>query len=182
MPSVVSRAIVMPNLKPPVKTGEDAKAYEARILAALPPNAPGVPPFTPLMTIYLTDLTTAADVHAAHAAGVKAAKLYPAGATTNSDSGVTDVARVHDALHALQDLDMPLLVHGEVTDPTVDVFEREPVFLERILTPLVTAFPGLKLVLEHITTKEAVAFVNGQGPNVAATITAHHLLYNRNGV
>ena len=176
-PPTMARAIIMPNLRPPVRTTADALAYRDRILAALPPGSD----FTPLMTLYLTDNTSPEEVAAAAAAGVVAAKLYPAGATTNSDAGVTDVARVHGALQRMAEVGMLLLVHGEVTSPEVDIFEREPVFLTKVLAPLLAAHPKLRVVLEHITTKEAVAFVRAAGPNVAATITAHHLMYNRNG-
>ena len=177
MPRTMARAIVMPNLRPPVTTTAAALAYRARIVAALPADSD----FEPLMTLYLTDVTSAAEISAAAAAGVVAVKLYPAGATTNSDAGVTDLTRPAAALARMAEIGMPLLVHGEVTDREVDVFEREPRFLERVFAPLVAAHPTLKIVLEHITTKEAVAAVEAAGPNVAATITAHHLLYNRNG-
>ena len=174
-----ARAIVMPNLKPPIVTTKQAKAYRERILAALPKN----PGFEPLMTLYLTDDMPAAEIESARAAGfVKAVKYYPAGATTNSASGVTDIRKVDAVLEAMQAAGMPLLVHGEVTDPEVDVFDRETVFLERTLAPLARRFPGLKIVLEHITTHEAAAFVERAGGNVAATITAHHLLMNRNAL
>jgi dihydroorotase len=147
-------------------------------VAALPAGSD----FQPLMTLYLTDRTTPEEIAAAVASGsVFAVKLYPAGATTNSDHGVTDMSRAYPALRKMEELGLPLCVHGEVTDPTVDVFEREPVFVASVLAPLVAEFPKLRLILEHITTKEAVAWVAAQGPNVAATITAHHLLYNRNG-
>ena len=174
-----ARAIVMPNLKPPVTTTALALAYRERILAAL---APGVR-FEPLMTLYLTDRTSPEEIERAVASGlVKAVKYYPAGATTNSDSGVTAVERTYPALEAMQRCGLPLLVHGEVTDPVVDVFDREQVFIERVLTPLVRAMPGLHVVLEHITTRESVAFVQATGPQIAATITAHHLLMNRNAL
>ncbi len=171
------RAIVMPNLTPPVVTAEDAAAYRERILAVAPRG------FEPLMTLYLTDRTDAAVIRAARASGiVHAVKLYPAGATTNSDSGVTDLARVTGALEAMQEVGLPLLVHGEVTDPEVDVFDREAVFIERVLAPLVSRFEGLRVVLEHITTADAVDFVRAAPERVAATITAHHLLLNRNAL
>ena len=171
-----ARAIVMPNLKPPVVDVAMAAAYRERILAALGAGTA----FEPLMTLYLTDRTPASEVERAKASGfVKAVKYYPAGATTNSASGVTDLARCHAALEAMQAAGLPLLVHGEVTDPEVDVFDREAVFLERVLAPLVARFPRLKVVLEHVTTEEAVAFVARAPANVAATITAHHLLMNR---
>jgi dihydroorotase len=174
-----ARAIVMPNLKPPVVTTRQAKAYRERILAALPPKSA----FEPLMTLYLTDDTPPAEIERAHASGiVKAVKYYPAGATTNSASGVTDMRKVDPVLEAMQAAGMPLLVHGEVTDPEVDVFDREAVFLERTLAPLVKRFPKLKIVLEHITTHEAMAFVERAPENVAATITVHHLLMNRNAI
>lgn len=168
----------MPNLKPPVVSTADALAYRERILAARPADSD----FTPLMTLYLTDRTAPEEIDAALASGaVFAVKLYPAGATTNSDSGVTDVARVLPTLRRMAEVGMPLCVHGEVTDKEVDVFEREPVFLERVLRPLLAEVPTLRVVLEHITTKEAVDFVLAAGENVAATITPQHLLYNRNG-
>jgi dihydroorotase len=174
-----ARAIVMPNLKPPVVTASQAKAYHGRILKALPRDSD----FEPLMTLYLTDNTTAAEIEKAARGGlVKAVKYYPAGATTNSDSGVTDIRKCDAALEAMAAAGMPLLVHGEVTDPEVDVFDRETVFLDRVLGPLVKRFPGLKVVVEHITTHEAAAFVERANANVAATITAHHLLLNRNAL
>ena len=174
-----ARAIVMPNLKPPVVTVEQARAYRERILAALPAGAA----FEPLMTLYLTDNMTAAEVRRARDSGiVHAVKYYPAGATTNSDSGVTDVTRVYGALEAMESCGLPLLVHGEVTDPFVDVFDREMVFIEHVLAPLLERFPGLKLVFEHVTTTDAVEFVSSQPASVAATITAHHLLLNRNAM
>jgi dihydroorotase len=179
MPRTMARAIVMPNLKPPVLTTTDALAYRTRILASLPPGSD----FMPLMTLYLTDNTMPEEIEAAVACGhVYAVKLYPAGATTNSASGVTDFGRVGPALSRMASLGLPLLVHGEVTDPKVDIFEREPAFLTAILAGIVAAHPALKVVLEHITTKEAVAFVLAAGPNVGATITAHHLMYNRNAL
>ena len=174
-----ARAIVMPNLTPPVVTTKQAAAYRDRILAALPKKSD----FEPLMTLYLTDATRAAEIGRAHAAGfVKAVKYYPAGATTNSASGVTDIRKVDAVLEAMQGVGMPLLVHGEVTDPEVDVFDREAVFLERTLAPLVKRFPRLKIVVEHITTHEAAMFVERAPENVAATITVHHLLMNRNAI
>jgi dihydroorotase len=173
------RAIVMPNLKPPVTTIAAAAAYRGRILAALPPRSS----FEPLLTLYLTDRTAAAEIAAAKASGfVHAVKYYPAGATTNSENGVTAWRHVRDALAAMERHQVPLLVHGEVTDPDVDVFDRERVFLERELTPLLREHPGLRVVLEHATTADAVAFVRAAGPNVVATITAHHLLWNRNAI
>ena len=173
------RAIVMPNLKPPVTTVAAAAAYRERILAALPRGVA----FEPLMTLYLTDRTPPAEIAAAKASGfVHAVKYYPAGATTNSENGVTDWQKARAALAAMEQHDVPLLLHGEVTDGDVDVFDRERVFLERHLTPLRADFPGLRIVLEHVTTADAVAFVRAAGPRTAATITAHHLLWNRNEI
>jgi len=173
------RAIVMPNLKPPVTTTESALAYRARILAALPTGSA----FQPLMTLYLSDHTSVEEVERAKACGaIKAVKYYPAGATTNSDSGVTDIRRCFATLEAMSSVGLPLLVHGEVTDPEVDVFDRERVFVETVLVPLIQRFPRLKLVMEHITTGDAVKFVQSASDNVAATITAHHLLLNRNSI
>ena len=172
-----ARAIIMPNLKPPVTTTEQALAYRERILAALPAGVQ----FEPLMTLYLTDNTTPEEILRAKASGViHAVKLYPAGATTNSDAGVTDVRKCYGALEAMQQVGMPFLVHGEVTDPDIDIFDREAVFIDRIMTPLRRDMPELKVVFEHITTKEAAQYVSESGPLTAATITAHHLLYNRN--
>src|SRR5258706_9629416 len=169
----------MPNLRPPVTTARQAKAYRSRILAALPKGSA----FEPLMTLYLTDDTPAAEIAKAKDAGfVKAVKYYPAGATTNSASGVTDIRKCDAVLEAMAAAGMPLLVHGEVTDAEVDVFDRETVFLDRVLGPLVKRFPALKIVVEHITTHEAAAFVERAPANVAATITAHHLLLNRNAI
>jgi dihydroorotase len=174
-----ARAIVMPNLSPPVTTSAAAAAYRERIVAALPAGAD----FTPLMTCYLTDATDAADLRAGFADGVyTAAKLYPANATTNSAHGVTDIANIRGGLEAMQAIGMPLLVHGEVTDPQVDVFDREAVFIERVLAPLLHAMPGLKVVFEHATTAEAVQFVESAGDTVAATITPQHLHLNRNAL
>ncbi|HXF67160.1 MAG TPA: dihydroorotase [Burkholderiales bacterium] len=171
-----ARAIVMPNLRPPVTTTRLALEYRGRILAALPKGAR----FEPLMTLYLTEAMPPAEIAAARASGaVHAVKYYPAGATTHSEAGVTELARCHAALEEMQKQGMPLLVHGEVTDPAVDVFDREKVFVERVLAPLVERFAGLKVVLEHITTREAVEFVSSAPPRVAATVTAHHLLLNR---
>ncbi len=173
------RAIVMPNLRPPVTTVEQAAAYRARILAALPAGSR----FEPLMTLYLTDNTPPDEIDRARESGfVHAVKLYPAGATTNSDAGVTDLAKCAATLARMEKLGLPLLAHGEVTDPAVDVFDREAVFVERVLQPLLRDFPGLKLVLEHVTTREGVEFVRSAGANVAATLTAHHLLMNRNAI
>lgn len=171
------RAIIMPNLKPPVTTTAQAVAYRQRILDALPPGSP----FAPLMVLYLTNDTTAQEIrHARDSGVVHAVKLYPAGATTNSAAGVSDLSHCRAALDMLQEVGMPLLVHGEVTDPAVDLFDREAVFIDRILTPLLHDLPALKVVFEHITTREAAQFVAQASDNVAATITAHHLLYNRN--
>ncbi|WP_236250639.1 dihydroorotase [Microbulbifer sp. ALW1] len=170
------RAIIMPNLVPPVVTAQEALAYKSRIEAAVPEGGN----FTPLMVIYLTDNTTPEMVQQAHAAGVVAAKLYPAGATTNSDSGVTDIRNIYPALEAMQSCGMKLLLHGEVTTSDIDIFDRERVFIENILGPVVNDFPTLKIVLEHITTAQAAEFVGKARDGVAATITAHHLLYNRN--
>lgn len=172
-----ARAIVMPNLRPPVTTTELALAYRERILEALPVGMK----FEPLMTLYLTDNTTEAEVAKAKASGlVHGIKLYPAGATTNSDSGVTSLEKCAEALAAMEKLGMPLLVHAEVTDSDIDVFDRELVFIERHMIPLLKKYPGLKVVFEHITTKDAADFVALAPANVAATITAHHLLMNRN--
>ena len=173
-----ARAIVMPNLKPPVVTTTQAVAYRDRIVAALPPGSD----FTPLMTLYLTDNLEPAEIVRAKAAGVVAAKLYPAGATTNSDAGVTDMRRVAGALEVMQREGLLLLVHGEVTDPAVDVFDREAVFIERVMQPLKRDFPALKVVFEHITTREAAQYVAASDGHTGATITAHHLLYNRNAI
>ena len=173
------RAIVMPNLAPPVTTTVQALAYRARILAALPAGTP----FSPLMTLYLTDDTPPEEIERAHRSGaVTAVKLYPAGATTNSASGVTDIAHCADTLKAMEAIDMPLLVHGEVTDPTVDVFDREKVFIERHLAPLLADYPGLRVVLEHITTADAVDFVHQAEGRLAATITPQHIRYGRNAL
>ena len=174
-----ARAIVMPNLRPPVTTTEQAQAYRARILAALPAGSA----FEPLMTLYLTDNATAQEIRKARESGlVHAVKLYPAGATTNSAAGVTDIRKTYPALEEMQRCGMPLLVHGEATDPAVDVFDREAVFIERVLQPLLRDLPQLRTVFEHITTREAVQFVTDAPDTVAATITAHHLLYNRNAL
>jgi len=174
-----ARAIIMPNLKPPVTTVALAAAYRDRILRAL---APGTR-FEPLMTLYLTDNTTPAEIDRAGASDfVHAVKYYPAGATTNSDSGVTRIERAFPALEEMQRADLPLLLHGEVTTPGVDIFDRERIFIDTVLTEIVRRFPALRVVLEHVTTRDGVAFVESAGPNVAATITAHHLLYNRNAL
>ena len=175
----MARAIVMPNLVPPVTTAAMAAAYRDRILAVVPDSVD----FTPLMTAYLTDNTDPADLAAGHADGVlTAVKYYPAGATTNSDSGVTDIAKVQGVLEKMAEIGMPLLLHGEVTDAEIDIFDREAVFIERILGPLVTRIPDLKIVLEHITTANAAEFVEGAGPNIGATVTAHHLAINRTDI
>jgi dihydroorotase len=172
----IARAIVMPNLVPPVTNAELATAYHQRIMAQVTTEH-----FKPLMTLYLTDNTSAQDIIDAKATGlVYAAKLYPAGATTNSSSGVTDVANLSDVFTAMQSVGMPLLVHGEVTTAEIDIFDREQVFIDTILSPLVASYPDLSIVLEHITTKNAVDFVMSAGDNIGATITAHHLMYNRN--
>jgi dihydroorotase len=173
------RAIVMPNLKPPVTTTAMAAAYRDRILAAVPEGLQ----FEPLMTLYLTDNTSADEIRRAVDSGfVKAVKLYPAGATTNSDAGVTDLQRCMGALEAMQALGLPLLIHGEVTDGDIDLFDREAVFIERVLQPLRQSLPGLRIVFEHITTKDAADYVRDADGDIGATITAHHLLYNRNAI
>ena len=174
-----ARAIIMPNLRPPVTTVAAAADYRRRILAALPEGAR----FEPLMTLYLTDNTPADEIRRAVDSGfVKAVKLYPAGATTNSDAGVTDLDKCDTVLAEMEKAGMPLLVHGEVTDPAIDLFDRERVFIETVLQPLLKRHPGLRVVFEHITTREAAEFVASTGDNVAATVTAHHLLYNRNAI
>ena len=172
----MGRAIIMPNLMPPATCTDTALAYRERIMAAGPQGN-----FEPLMVLYLTDKTTPDEIIKAKATGkIVAAKLYPAGATTNSDSGVTSIKNIYPVLAAMQDVGMLLLIHGEVTDSSIDIFDREKIFIETILGDVVTDFPELKIVLEHITTKDAVEFVTNAPDNVAATITAHHLLYNRN--
>jgi dihydroorotase len=176
-----ARAIVMPNLKPPVTTAAAAVAYRERILAALRNHAAGLA-FEPLMTLYLTDNTPPEEIVRAKAAGVVALKLYPAGATTNSDAGVTDIRKTYRTLEAMQREGLLLLVHGEVTDGEVDIFDREAVFIDRVMQPLRRDFPALKVVFEHITTADAAQYVAEAGPLTAATITAHHLLYNRNAL
>jgi len=173
-----ARAIIMPNLRPPVTTAAQALAYKARIQAAVPAGVA----FEPLMTLYLTDNTPPDEIARAKDAGVVALKLYPAGATTNSDAGVTDVRKTAKTLEAMQRAGLLLLVHGEVTDPEIDLFDREAVFIDRVLSPLRRDFPELKIVFEHITTKEAAQYVQDAGTHLAATITAHHLLYNRNAI
>ena len=172
------RAIVMPNLKPPVTTAEQALAYKQRILAAVPPGMS----FEPLMTLYLTDNLPPEEIARAKAAGVVAVKLYPAGATTNSDAGVTDLRKTYKTLEAMQREGVLLLVHGEVTSPEIDLFDREAVFIEQQLAPLRKDFPELKIVMEHITTQEAAQYVAEADQFLGATITAHHLLYNRNAL
>ena len=172
------RAIVMPNLRPPVTTAAAAVAYRDRILAALPAGSD----FQPLMTLYLTDNTAPDEIVRAQAAGVVAVKLYPAGATTHSDAGVTDLRKCYPALQAMQRAGLLLLVHGEVTDPAVDLFDREAVFIDQVMRPLRQDFPDLKVVFEHITTRDAAQYVAEAGAHTAATITAHHLLYNRNAL
>ncbi|WP_431821447.1 dihydroorotase [Burkholderia sp. F1] len=176
------RAIIMPNLKPPVTTTAQAQAYRERILAAVPAGVT----FEPLMTLYLTDNTPPDEIRRARESGfVHGVKLYPAGATTNSDHGVTDLAKCAKTLEAMQEAGMPLLVHGEVTDASIDLFDREKVFIDRVMTPLRRDFPGLKVVFEHITTKDAADYVRDAdaAPGlIGATITAHHLLYNRNAI
>ena len=172
------RAIIMPNLKPPITTTQQAVSYRQRILAALPEGAD----FEPLMTLYLTDHTPPEEMARAQEAGVVALKLYPAGATTHSDAGVTDLRKTYRTLEAMQKLGLLLLVHGEVTDPAVDIFDREAVFIDQVMGPLRKDFPALKVVFEHITTREAAQYVAASDDLTAATITAHHLLYNRNAL
>lgn len=174
-----ARAIVMPNLRPPVTTTAQALKYRARILAELPQNMT----FEPLMTLYLTDNTSAEEIRLAKASGViHAVKLYPAGATTNSDAGVTDIRKTYAALEEMQHCGMPLLVHGEVTESSIDIFDRESVFIERVMQPLLKNMPELRVVFEHITTKDAAQFVANAPANIAATLTPQHLLYNRNAM
>ena len=173
------RAIVMPNLKPPVTTVAQAAAYRERILAALPAGST----FQPLMTLYLTDNTPPAEITQAVQSGVvHAVKLYPAGATTNSDAGLTAIEKAYPVLEAMAEHGLPLLVHGEVTDPRIDLFDREKVFIDTVLAPLIARYPTLRVVMEHITTADAARFVAEAPANVAATLTAHHLLYNRNAI
>jgi dihydroorotase len=175
--NVFARAIVMPNLVPPVTTLEGARAYRKRILAALPPGAD----FTPLMTCYLTDGTAKKTLQEGQKQGVfTAAKLYPAGATTNSAQGVTDIPHIYPLLETMEKIDLPLLVHGEVVDPRVDIFDREAVFIDTVLSPIRERFPGLRIVFEHLTTAAAVAYVQSQTKRLGATITPHHLLIDRN--
>lgn len=179
-----ARAIIMPNLRPPVTTTAMAQDYRQRILDALNRTMGGARSFQPLMTLYLTDNTPADEIRRAHESGfVHGVKLYPAGATTNSDAGVTDLlGRCASVLAVMQQVGMPLLVHGEVTDPAIDLFDREAVFIERVMIPLRQAFPELKVVFEHLTTKDGVDYVSQEQGPIAATITAHHLLYNRNAL
>ena len=172
------RAVIMPNLRPPVTTTAQALAYKARIQAAVPAGLA----FEPLMTLYLTDILPPDEIARAREAGIVAAKLYPAGATTNSDAGVTDLRKTYATLEAMQRAGMPLLVHGEVTSPDIDLFDREAVFIDTQLIPLRRDFPELKIVFEHITTREAAQYVAEADQFVAATVTAHHLLYNRNAI
>jgi dihydroorotase len=174
----VGRALIMPNLRPPVTTAEQALAYRERILAAMPAERG----FEPVMSLYLTDKLPADEIARAADAGVKALKLYPAGATTNSDAGVTDIRKTYATLEAMQKHGLLLLVHGEVTDPSVDLFDREAVFIDRVMIPLRRDMPELKIVFEHLTTKEGAHYVRDAGKFTAATITAHHLLYNRNAI
>jgi dihydroorotase len=177
--AVFGRAIIMPNLVPPVRTLADLRAYRARLTAALPADHP----FVPLMTLYLTETTDPADVRAGKETGELAAvKFYPAGATTHSEAGVSDIGKVDRVLAAMQDAGVPLLVHGEVTDPEVDIFDREKVFIDRVLNPLRNRYPALRNVLEHATTKEAVDAVHAADTNLDATITPHHLTFNRNAI
>ena len=174
-----ARAIIMPNLRPPVTTTAQAAAYRERIVAAIPTDMS----FEPLMTLYLTDNTSAEEIRRARQSGfVHGVKYYPAGATTNSDAGVTNMRKAYPALEEMQRCGMPLLVHGEVTDPAVDVFDREAVFIERVLQPLLRDMPKLRVVFEHITTSDAVQYVKSAPDNIAATLTVHHLLYNRNAM
>ena len=172
-----ARAIIMPNLVPPVVRGDDARAYRDRILAALPEGMA----FEPLMTLYLTEATGPADVAAAHADGlIRAVKLYPAGATTNSQSGVRDFDKVRGVLERMAEIGLPLCVHGEVTDHDIDIFDREAVFIDRVLDPIRRATPGLRVVMEHVTTKDGVDYVRTGGADIAGTLTVHHLIINRN--
>src|SRR6056297_2090494 len=174
-----ARAFIMPNLVPPVVTGADARAYRDRIMAARPAGAD----FTPLMTLYLTEATDPADVARAHGEGlITAVKLYPAGATTNSASGVRDFDRVRSVLEAMAESGCPLCVHGEVTDPEIDIFDREAVFIDRVLDPLRRAVPGLRVVMEHVTTRDGVDYIKSSDSDLAGTITTHHLIINRNHI
>ena len=174
-----ARAIIMPNLKPPVTTVQQALDYRQRVLAAVPEQYQ----FEPLMTLYLTDNTSPVEIrHAVESPHVHAVKYYPAGATTNADSGVTDISHTYAALEVMEEMGLPLLIHGEVTDQKIDVFDREAVFIETVLIPLLQRYPKLRVVLEHITTQQAVEFIQATEDNIAATITAHHLLMNRNAM
>ena len=176
-----ARAIIMPNLKPPIVTTDMALSYRARILTALPEPLHGS--FDPLMTLYLTDNTVPSEIiRAKESKAVQGVKLYPAGATTNSDAGVTDITKCYATLEAMEQNNLPLLVHGEVTDANVDVFDREKIFIDRVLDPLIRRFPSLRIIFEHITTNDAVMFVKEASKFIAATITAHHLLLNRNAI
>ncbi|SEF98093.1 dihydroorotase [Nitrosomonas ureae] len=176
-----ARAIIMPNLKPPIVTTDMALSYRARILAALPEPLHGS--FDPLMTLYLTDNTVPLEIiRAKESKVVQGVKLYPAGATTNSDAGVTDITKCYATLEAMEQNNLPLLVHGEVTDANVDIFDREKIFIDRVLDPLIRRFPSLRIIFEHITTNDAVMFVKEASRFIAATITAHHLLLNRNAI
>jgi dihydroorotase len=176
-----ARAIIMPNLKPPIVTTDMALSYRARILAALPEPLHGN--FDPLMTLYLTDNTVPSEIaRAKESKAVQGVKLYPAGATTNSDAGVTDITKCYATLEAMEQNNLPLLVHGEVTDANVDIFDREKIFIDRVLDPLIRRFPSLRIIFEHITTTDAVMFVKEASKFIAATITAHHLLLNRNAI
>ncbi|MGJ7511957.1 dihydroorotase [Variovorax sp. GT1P44] len=172
------RALIMPNLRPPVTTAQQAIDYRARILEAVPPGVR----FDPVMSLYLTDKLAPEEIERAAAAGVRALKLYPAGATTNSDAGVTDIRKAYATLEAMQKHGLLLLIHGEVTDPAIDLFDREAVFIDRVMIPLRRDFPELKVVFEHLTTKEGAQYVREASRFTAATITAHHLLYNRNAI
>ncbi|WP_394706186.1 dihydroorotase [uncultured Cohaesibacter sp.] len=174
-----ARAIIMPNLVPPVVSCRDASAYRERIMAALP----GDHDFEPLMTLYLTETTDPDDVEQGARSGlVKALKLYPAGATTNSESGVRSIEAIYPVLEKMSEIDLPLCVHGEVTDPEIDIFDREAVFIERVLSPIRERFPDLRIVMEHLTTEDGVQFVKGAGHRTSATITTHHLIINRNAI
>lgn len=176
-----ARAIIMPNLKPPIVTTDMALSYRARILAALPEPLHGS--FDPLMTLYLTDNTVPSEIaRAKESKAVQGVKLYPAGATTNSDAGVTDITKCYATLEAMEQNNLPLLVHGEVTDASVDIFDREKIFIDRVLDPLIRRFPSLRIIFEHITTTDAVMFVKEASKFIAATITVHHLLLNRNAI
>ena len=177
--NVYGRAIIMPNLKPPITTVAAADAYKQRIISHLPADSN----FEPLMTCYLTDSLQPSEIKLGKETGsFTAAKLYPAGATTNSEHGVTDIKNIYPVLEMMQQVDLPLLIHGEVVDPAVDIFDREAVFIERVLTPILADFPELRVVSEHITTSAAVDFISAQSDRVGATITTHHLMINRNAI